>query len=719
MTYTHLRRDGVSVVLGPGADGGLPAVLHWGADLGPVSLSDLEALRAASVPAVPHSSIDIPRWLSVSPGQDDSWEGSPALAAHRGGHGFHCRWSGATLHDADPAAVTVSASDDRNGLEWRMELQLGVGGVLRVRQSLANTGTGALTVDSVLALMPVPDAAAEVFDTSGRWCRERTPQRGPFRHGTTLRASRRGRTGHDATLVMFAGTTGFGFRTGEVWGVHVGWSGDHVHLAERLPERAGQASAVIGGGELLAPGEMVLERGQTYTTPWVTFVYSEAGLDGAAAAMHRWLRERPHHPASPRPLVVNTWEGVYFDHDLPRLLRLADAAAKVGAERFVLDDGWFTHRRNDTAGLGDWTVDPQVWPRGLAPLFDHVRALGMQPGLWVEPEMVNPDSDLARTHPDWLLTTPGRSPVTWRHQYALDLSRPEVYDYLLESLSAVISAERPEYLKWDHNRDVLASVNHDGHTGVHRQTEALYRLLDELRARHRGLEIESCASGGARIDLGILEHTDRVWPSDTNDPLERQRLQRWTTQLIPPELMGSHVGPAVSHTTGRHATLQFRCLTALFGHAGMELDLTGLDDADLDLLARWGALYKRYRGLIHTGTMVRAEQADPGLWVHGTVSRDSGEALYAVVRLDTSAEDRPDRVRLPGLDAGRRYRVAVVPELSDTGHTITPPPWLASGLELPGSVLGSVGVALPVLNPQTGVLLALSMVDDRPKGTTR
>jgi alpha-galactosidase len=711
MTYTHLRRDGVSVVLGPAGGPDLPAVLHWGADLGPLSGADLDALRAAAVPAVPHSSIDIPRRLSVSPGQDDSWEGTPGLAVHRGGRGLYPRWTDVTWLGDRPHDVVVTAADEGNGLAWRLQLELGTGGVLRVRQSITNTAGGPLTVDGVYALLPVPGAAAEILDTSGRWCRERTPQRRPFHHGTTLRASRRGRTGHDATLVMFAGTTGFGFRTGEVWGVHVGWSGDHVHLAERLPERAGQASAVIGGGELLAPGEIMLDRGQTYTTPWVSFVYSDAGMDGAAAALHTWLRDRPHHPRTPRPLVVNTWEGVYFDHDLPRLLQLADAAAKVGAERFVLDDGWFTHRRDDTAGLGDWTVDPQVWPHGLAPLFDHVRALGMQPGLWVEPEMVNPDSDLARAHPDWLLTAPGRAPAAWRHQHTLDLSRPEVYEYLLHSLSAVIAAERPEYLKWDHNRDVLAAVNHAGRAGVHRQTEALYRLLDELRERHPGLEIESCASGGARIDLGILEHTDRVWASDTNDPLERQRLQRWTAQLIPPELMGSHVGPAVSHTTGRHATLKFRCLTALFGHAGMELDLTGLEDADLDLLAGWGALYKRYRGLIHTGTMVRAEQADPGLWMHGTVSADRTEALFAVVRLDTSGEDRPDRVRLPGLDPDTRYRVTVVPELSDTGHNITPPTWLASGLDLPGSVLGRAGVALPVLNPQTGLLLALSVAE--------
>ncbi|MEE4023358.1 alpha-galactosidase [Gordonia sp. PKS22-38] len=713
--WAVLRRDGAALVVGPGAPDGLPAVLHWGADLGELSDETLEALRLAAAPAVPHSSIDVPRWLSLAPGQDDSWEGTPALALHRNGRGIHPRWTRVRLAQDDCGHATVTAADALNGLSWRMDLELAVGGILRVRQTVTNTlpGQEALTLDGAQILLPLPDTATEVLDTTGRHCREHTPQRRAFGHGTTLRASRRGRTGHDATLLLFAGSAGFGFRSGEVWGVHVAWSGNHAHFAERLPERAGQSSAVIGGGELLAAGEIVLAADESYTSPWVSFVYSGCGLDGAAAAMHRWLRERPGHPRSARPLVVNTWEGVYFDHDLSRLLRLADAAAKVGAERFVLDDGWFRNRRDDRAGLGDWTIDPEVWPSGLAPLFDHVRALGMEPGLWVEPEMANPDSDLVREHPDWFLAPADRLPASWRYQHVLDLSRPEVYDYLVASLDAVITAERPGYLKWDHNRDVIAALSRDGHAGVHRQTDALYRLLDDLRARHPGLEIESCASGGARVDLGILEHTDRVWASDTNDPLERQRLQRWTAQLIPPELLGAHVGPAISHTTGRYATLQFRCLTALFGHAGMELDLSGLEETELEQLARWALRYKEFRGLIHTGTMVRSDHPDPSVWVHGAVSAERDEAVFAVVKMDTSAEDRSDRIRLPGLDATRTYRVSLVPELTDAGHSVAPPQWILDGGQLvaPGAVLAHAGFAIPVLYPQTGMLLHVRAIE--------
>ncbi|TMZ46953.1 alpha-galactosidase, partial [Klebsiella pneumoniae] len=183
-----------------------------------------------------------------------------------------------------------------------------------------------------------------------------------FTEGTRLRASRRGRTGHDATLFLIAGTSGFGFRRGEVWGVHTAWSGDHVHLAERLPERAGQADGLLAGGELTGSGEIRLAHGESYSTPWVYFTWSDEGLDGMSARVHRRLRSRPHHPASPRPVVLNTWEAVYFDHDLDTLKALADTAARIGVERFVLDDGWFRGRRDDSAGLGDWTVDTDVWP---------------------------------------------------------------------------------------------------------------------------------------------------------------------------------------------------------------------------------------------------------------------------------------------------------------------------------------------------------------------
>lgn len=271
-----------------------------------------------------------------------------------------------------------------------------------------------------MLVLPVSPVATELFDLAGRWGRERAPQRAPLVVGTHARENRRGRTGPDAPLVLAAGTAGFGTRGGEVWAVHVAWSGNHVSYAERLSTGA----AVLGGGELLLPGEIVLAAGESYTGPWVYAAHSADGLDGIAARCHTHLRARRHHPRRPRPVVLNTWEAVYFDHDLARLTELARLAAEVGVERYVLDDGWFRHRRDDTAGLGDWYVDEAVWPDGLHPLVDAVRGLGMEFGLWVEPEMVNPDSDLARAHPEWLLATGGRRPLPSRNQQVLDSGRP-------------------------------------------------------------------------------------------------------------------------------------------------------------------------------------------------------------------------------------------------------------------------------------------------------
>jgi alpha-galactosidase len=494
-----------------------------------------------------------------------------------------------------------------------------------------------------------------------------------------------------------------------VWAVHVGWSGNHISYAERWP----LGEAVLGAGELLLPGEVVLGPGEEYATPWMYAAYSSDGLDGIANSFHRYLRARPSHPGPdrPRPVVFNTWEAVYFDHDPDRLRDLAEAAVAIGVERFVLDDGWFRHRRDDTAGLGDWYVDETVWPEGLGLLIGHVRSLGMEFGLWVEPEMVNPDSDLYRAHPDWILEVSGRLPLGRRHQQVLDLANPAAYDYVRSRLDALLSEYDIGFLKWDHNRD-LVDAGHLERPGVHAQTLAVYRLLDELRSAHPGVEIESCSSGGARVDLGILERTDRVWPSDCNDALERQTIQRWTGLFVPPELVGSHIGPPQAHTTGRVQGLSFRATTALFGHAGIEWDITAASPEEIATLVSWTTFYKQQRRLLHTGQVIHADHPDPAVAVHGVIANDRVEALYAYVQLATSEFAVPVPARLPGLDPTQSYRVAPI---HPAGPPLTiqhlPPPWYAAGeVTLPGGVLGLVGLTMPALGPEQALLLQVTAV---------
>ncbi|WP_017621946.1 alpha-galactosidase [Nocardiopsis chromatogenes] len=702
---------------------GLPRVLHWGADLPGTDGADgtdgsdgTEGLAEASLPPAAHNAVDVPQQISLVPTQGEGWRGHPGIAGHHEGRASFPRWRVREVDEESgggPGGGSLTVTAGADGLELTCELRMEPSGLVRIRHTVTNTDPAPWTLDTLMAVLPLPREAGEVLDLTGRWCRERAPQRSELGMGTRMRASRRGRTGHDAPLVLTAGTPGFGFRTGEVWGVHTAWSGDHVHLAERLPEGAGQADAVIAGGEAPHPGEVRLAQGASYTTPWVLFSWSDQGLDGMSARFHRWLRARPHHPPAPRPVVLNTWEAVYFDHDLDKLKRLADTAAGIGVERFVLDDGWFRGRRDDTAGLGDWTVDTGVWPEGLHPLFDHVRALGMQAGLWVEPEMVNPDSDLARAHPDWLLTTEGRPSPPSRNQQPLDLSRPEAFAHVFGLLDALVAEYRPAFLKWDHNRDLLEPVHAPtGSAGTHGQTRAAYALLDRLRRAHPGLEIESCSSGGGRVDLGILERTDRVWGSDTNDPLERLALQRWTGLLVPPELVGSHVGARTAHTTGRDADLPLRCLTALIGHAGIEWDITACTDEELAVLDAWIRLYKELRPLLHTGVTVRGDAPDPAEQLDGVVAEDGSEAVFRYARLASSARAAPGRVRLPGLREDRTYRLvwrreAGAPSTLETA----PPPWFtAGGLTASGAVLARSGLQMPVLNPSQALLLHLTEV---------
>lgn len=693
----HLRRSGVSLVIV--ADGsGAPTPLHWGADLGDLSAADLAGFAAVRRPGVSHSAFDHPRHTGLAPDTRLGFTGTPAVEGFRTTDGTTTAlprlvgW----LADSDETRAALTGADAAETWRLTVELELTDAGLVRARTSVANTAAGALHLQAVRTVLPVGPQATELLDLTGRWCRERTPQRHDFVQGRFERAGRHGRTGHDATLLLIAGTPGFGFRDGEVWGVHVAWSGDHASYAERTPE----GDCLLGGGELPAPGEIALGRGQSYESPWLLGSWSGAGLDAMSARLHAEIRAA--RPATERRVIANTWEAAYFDHDLAKLAGLADRAAAVGVERFVLDDGWFAGRRSDHAGLGDWTVDRDVWPDGLHPLVDHVRGLGMDFGLWVEPEMVNLDSDLVRSHPDWVLG----GVDAWRHQHVLDLQQPGAYAHVRDALLALLAEYPIGYLKWDHNRDVVDAV-HDGTPAVHGQTLALYRLLDELRAAHPGLEIESCASGGGRVDAGVLARTDRIWPSDTIDAVERQHIQRWTSLLVPPELIGSHVGGPEAHTTGRSHRLGLRAATALLYDFGIEWDLTALGPDDLTALGRWIALHKRVRPVIAGGTLVHVDHPDPAVLATGVVSPDRREAWYVVAAVAATATQHPYPVRLAGLDRRLRYRL--VDETPPGQHSIDQGSagggglWTSEpeGITLPGSVAARAGVRLPATAPDT------------------
>ncbi len=684
----------------------VPAVRYWGADLG--ELDEVGLAVVAAAPAIAPSSPDLPLVPSILPTAAEGWTGSPGLEAYRVGmppSRLPLVLRSTAVHRSAPASLLVALrAHDEHGplLDLRWTAELTDEGLVEVAISATAVGEHPVALDRLAARLPVPARALDLLDFSGLWAGERHPQRGRVRDGLHVREQRQGRPGHDAPFLTVLGSPGFGFAAGEVWALHHAWSGDSRVTVESLAT----GHRHLGAEELLQPGEIVLAPGATYEAPLAIFASSREGLDGLSDRFHPYVRRLT--PPTHRPVVLNTWEAVYFDHSLDALAPLVDAAADLGVERFVLDDGWFDGRTDDRRALGDWVVDPERWPGGLHPLVAHVQRRGMEFGLWVEPEMVSPDSRLAREHPEWLLASPdGAVPPTWRWQHTLDLANPAVREHLLAALDALLTEYPIVFLKWDHNRALMAR-------GAAAQTRGLYALLDALREQHPEVAIESCASGGGRIDLGIARRTHRFWTSDTNDALERQSIQRFSSVLVPLELLGGHVGAGRAHITGRTHDLSLRLATALFGHAGIEWDVTRASDDERRMLADWVAAVQRFRPLLHSGRTVRPDaDDDASRLVLGVVAPDRGEALYSLATVAASRVAVPPPLRLPGLDPDRRYRVARVP-LGAAPHAVqdAPPAWFAAGeLDAPGRVLAEVGLPVPLLAPEQAIVLHVTALD--------
>lgn len=707
MTLVHLEAHGTAVIFDAPADS-LPCALHWGAALGaPLGTDEAGALSSAlSRQALP-GTLDAPWQVTASPQEADAWSGRPGLQLRRGGVLLTPRWHRVEVA-AQSSTARFTATDAESGLVLQIVIEILPGGVVSVTQRLRNDGGEAIDVDWLESILPVPTTTDHLLSFDGRWAREKRPQVTGVPAGSTIRQSRRGRPGHDAptAIVLSEGKPRWG--EGRVWAVHVAWSADVTYRIDRITDSVTQ----IGGGEMLRPGEIVLDPGQELAAPGVLFAHSSQGLDGLSDAFHTMMRARPGHPASVRPFVLNTWEAVYFDHEPEKVLALAERAASVGVERFVLDDGWFAGRRDDTTSLGDWIVDTTVWPEGLEPLATRVHELGMQFGLWFEPEMVSLDSDLARRHPDWLLHDPRHldhpAGLSWRTQFVLDLAEPGAYAHVFDQIDALVTRLGIDFIKWDHNRDLVEAVHHS-RPGVHEQTLAVHRMFDELKAKHPRLEIESCSSGGARTDLGMLAHADRVWGSDSNDPVERQDIQRWTGLLLPPELVGAHVGPAQAHSSGRVTPLSYRMATSLMGSAGLEWNIIECTPAETATIERFAALYSELRSIVHTGRTVHPDLRDPAWRVTGFVTGYA--AVYVVATVASLEDDRPERLRLDGLDADRRYRVRVRREIGDPEFGWIAPEWFRDGeVELPGSALMTIGLQLPLLWPVQAFVLHVEAV---------
>ncbi len=654
-----------------------PLWRHWGARL-PDGVASGPGLIASR--PVPTFSLDAPVPFSLFPGFGLGWYGQSALLAHRNGRDFAQGFATSNLA-AEPGRLICTLDDEVAGIRVVVELALDAGtDVLTVRTRLTNRGSQPLAIQWLAAaVLPLPAGALAVRHHHGRHNREFAEAVDALGHGIWLRENRRGLTGHDGVpgaVVMMPGATE---QAGTAYGAQLAWSGNSRQCIEWLDDGRYQWQL----GEFLAPGEVVLAPGETLAAPDVLATCSLAGSGGVARNFHGAVRRRQAWPGGamrPRPVLINTWEGFYFDHDPARLMALADAAAEVGIERFVLDDGWFAGRRDDRRALGDWWVDTGIYPDGLRPLADHVRRRGMEFGLWVEPEMVNPHSDLFRAYPEWALQLPGRPLATARNQLVLDLTRPAVADHLFERLSALVGDLGVAYLKWDHNRDLAPAGDAAARAAYRRQVLANWQLMDRLRAAHPQLEIESCAGGGGRIDAGMAARVQRFWASDCIDALLRIGLQRGFQQFLPPELMGAHIGAARCHTTGRVFTLGFQALVAMQGHLGVEQDITRMDSTERAKLAGWIGLYKQYRHLLHGGEVWRGTAGDGVAW---HAAGNGLEWLLILYRTAVMEQRHTSPLPLPFLGTGR-YDIAEIRPGETRPHQLYDGAWLAhAGLPIP------------------------------------
>ncbi len=641
---------------------------------------------------------------------------APLTIAPTGGLG----WFGPEmlrLRTADGAAlaiqfgeVTVSEREDAVHFTLRdvlagVELELGfavTGGAFVCRARVGNIGVDVFEVDWLAsAMVPIPASASEIVSWRGRHNSELVECREPMPQQVWQREGRRGLSGHGGPGGLYLLDHGATFDAGVVRALQLAWSGDSRIAVERDDEGFWTLSA----GALLQPGEVRLAPGESWDTPDAIFAISAAGRNGAAAAFHDAVRARLQWPGGamrPRPVHLNSWEACYFDHDEERIVALAEAAASVGVERFILDDGWFQGRNDDAAGLGDWTTDPLKYPRGLAPLAERVNALGMEFGLWVEPEMINPDSDLYRAHPDWALAFDGRDRPTSRNQLVLDMRRADVRDYLFGCLDTLLRELPITYLKWDHNRDLAPA-------GGAVQVRGTYDLLARVRAAHPAVEIEACAGGGGRNDAGMADFCHRYWTSDNIDAVSRIGIQRGFLSFLPPEVMGSHIAASPAHATGRRHSLGFRAAMAMTGHLGVEMDPRTLSHVERAELADWIAFHKQWRGLLHQGRVWQGEGTDGLVW---QAQGRADEMLLFVIRAEPPQSRRPQPLPLPFIGRDGAWDVQLLKIAGgEGGHAAHSAPLFEAMKDAPqvfaADWLASSGLPLPPGKAETVMLFHL------------
>ncbi|MDR0221260.1 MAG: alpha-galactosidase [Lachnospiraceae bacterium] len=566
---------------------------------------------------------------------------------------------------ADCDTLIITAVDEAIGLE--VELLYTVYKELDViARSVRVTNTAAAPVyltKIYSACLDMNNNGFEVLTLHGSWARERHIETTPLGHAAVSIGSLRGESGHQNHPFIALKNKNTTEESGEVYALHFVYSGN-FH-AQAQADQFDMVRLTMG----IHPEDFCwqLDSGASFQAPEVVLTYSDRGLGGMTRTLHDLYRQ--HLISGPykdkkRPILINNWEATYFDFNTDKLIAIAKDAAELGLEMLVMDDGWFGNRHDDNRALGDWVVNEEKLAGGLTHLVNEVNKLGLKFGIWFEPEMVSPDSDLYRAHPDWAIALPDRAPTLSRNQCVLDLSRQEVIDYVYESVARVLRSANIEYVKWDMNRplcDLGSAALPPERMGelCHRYTLGVYQLQGRLLAEFPHLLLENCSGGGARFDPGMLYYSPQIWCSDDTDAIERLAIQEGTALIYPLSTIGAHVSDCPNHTVGRATPFATRGLVALAGTFGYELDVTKIPAADRAMIPEQVALYHRYNDLIRTGDYYRlASYAENRYYdCYGVVSKDKTEALFTYIQVLARPCAHSRRVQLKGLSPEYDYRI--------------------------------------------------------------
>lgn len=676
----HLRNDHVSYIIGV-LEGGIPAHLYFGKRI--ESLNPASILRRYGLPedgsfSLQGCTLDHTPHEYPSHGLGDLREGALTVRRADGTRSADLRVSRVEMVDGKPGLPGLPATfgDDARmlrlhladallGLEVILSYTLfdDVAGVMRSAE-MHNASDSDLVIERAYSLcLELPDSRYDLITLSGAWAREREMIRRPLAMGEQGVSSLKGATSLHAANMLFLARPETTEAQGEAIGAALVYSGNFKACIHVDPHRMCRVFLGINDTDF----SWTLTPGETFCTPEAVTVYSDAGLDGMSAQFHRVCAAhlvRGKYARAPRPILLNNWEATYFGFNEEKLLTIARTAADVGVELFVLDDGWFGHRDDDHSSLGDWYVDKRKLPGGMRHLSDQIHAMGLKFGLWFEPEMISPKSDLYEKHPDWAIRIAGREPVEQRNQLTLDLSREDVQDYVYECVAGHLREDGIDYVKWDMNRNFSnigsALLPPERQKELpHRYMLGLYRVLEKLVMDFPDVLFESCSSGGGRFDLGMLHYMPQTWTSDDTDALYRCRIQYATSLVFPPFAMGSHVSAVPNHQTGRITPIETRAHVAMSGCFGYELDLNTLPAGELEKVRGQIARVKQLRRTLLYGDFHRLLSPYEGsdtAWI--TVSQDKREAVLMYVRPLALANEQPPLLRLRGLDEQKTYTIA-------------------------------------------------------------